>query len=611
MAEQIRSKNTKDFWKDVKKMKGSQNSVPNKIDDTNGSQNIANLFASKFSQLYNSVSYDHSNMLELKSCVSDDIKHKCKSSQCSTKCTHHIKCITVDDVKRGIKQLKHDKKDGTMNLYTNHLINGTDRLFVMLSLLFTAILVHGFCPDSMLYGTMTPIPKVTGSTLSDNFRAITLCSTMSKLFDVIILNKCKNVMTTSDLQFGFKAHSSTTACTFAVQEVISYYNDHKTNVICTLLDASKAFDRIEYCTLFRKLIERNLCPVIIRLLLYMYLNQSLVVKWNGCYSSRFNVSNGVKQGGIISPILFCIYINDLLQSLETKGVGCYIGANYCGAFGYADDIILLCPSIQGTKEMLETCQDYATNHNILFNVNKSQVIVFPHKSNLCIDINVCMNDQPIPVVSKVKHLGHMLSNSVNDILDVTYIGSCFNRSVNMLLANFGSVSADILSMLFTHYCTNFYGITLCNTRSKYFNDFHILWRKAVKRILRLPFRTHNALLPSIFGTNDLDTIVFIRILKFYQSLLESPNPLLRDLGSRCQNQCMSNMGNNISVLCTKYELDINSVLDIPMIFNATVPDETKATADACAELINIRDGRSDSIITYDECKELLHYLCIS
>ena len=107
---------------------------------------------------------------------------------------------------------------------------------------------------------MTPLPKINGITQSDNFRAITLCSTLSKLFDIIILEKCKELMKTSNLQFGFKEDSSTTACTFAVQEIISYYNGHRTNVFCSLLDCSKGFDRIEYmyCTLFKKLIKRNI-----------------------------------------------------------------------------------------------------------------------------------------------------------------------------------------------------------------------------------------------------------------------------------------------------------------------------------------------------------------
>ena len=69
--------------------------------------------------------------------------------------------------------------------------------------------------------------------------------------------------------------------------------------------------------------------------------------------------NGVKQGGITSTLFFCVYINDLLNLLESKGIGCNIGPQYCGAFSYADDIILLCPSVKGTNEMLKLCQDYA------------------------------------------------------------------------------------------------------------------------------------------------------------------------------------------------------------------------------------------------------------
>ena len=85
----------------------------------------------------------------------------------------------------------------------------------------------------------------------------------------------------------------------------------------------------------------------------------------------------------------------------------------------------------------------------------------------------------------------------------------------MLLANFGLVSSDILKKLFTHYCTNFDGVALCNVRSKCFNNLHILWRKAVKRILRLHFRTHNLLLPCILGKPDFDIAILIRIVKFY------------------------------------------------------------------------------------------------
>ena len=84
----------------------------------------------------------------------------------------------------------------------------------MLSLLFTCMFKHGYCPNTMLAGVMIPVPKIKGTCKSDNFRAITLSSTLSKLFDLVILKRCEQEMATSDMQFGFKPNLSTTMCSF-------------------------------------------------------------------------------------------------------------------------------------------------------------------------------------------------------------------------------------------------------------------------------------------------------------------------------------------------------------------------------------------------------------
>ena len=83
------------------------------------------------------------------------------------------------------------------------------------------MLIHGHCPKAMLLGSMVPIPKINGTTNSDNFRAITMSSIFVKLFDLV----------------GFKRNSSTATCTFLVPETISYFNYNNSNVYCTLLDA--------------------------------------------------------------------------------------------------------------------------------------------------------------------------------------------------------------------------------------------------------------------------------------------------------------------------------------------------------------------------------------
>ena len=242
LAESISSEDNRNFWKEIKRIKGTRSRMASKIDDVTGDEAITKVFSDKFKELYNCTSYNRFEMSKLHERTCDEIMYKCLNSTCGC----HYSNVTVTDVKEGLIKLKSGKKDGIYNLFTDHLIHGPHRLLVLLSLLYSSILSHGHCPSDMLFGVMCPIPKVKGTNKSDNFRAITLCSVFVKLFDSIILDKCVKLLSTSDLQYGFKSNSSTGSCTFVVQEIVSFYNEHGSNVYCTLLDASKAFDRINF-----------------------------------------------------------------------------------------------------------------------------------------------------------------------------------------------------------------------------------------------------------------------------------------------------------------------------------------------------------------------------
>ena len=91
--------------------------------------------------------------------------------------------------------------------------------------------------------------------------------------------------------------------------------------------------------------------------------QETSANWQTIKSDSFRQLNGVKQGAILSPLLFCIYIDILLKNLETNGVGCHIGNYYYGVLGYADDIVLLSPTRKGLQEMLKTCEKYCHEYH--------------------------------------------------------------------------------------------------------------------------------------------------------------------------------------------------------------------------------------------------------
>ena len=181
-------------------------------------------------------------------------------------------------------------------------------------------------------------------------------------------------MGTEVLEFGFKKSSSTVICTSLMLETIDYYVENNTDCYLLLLNASKAFDGVEYVKLFTILRDRKLCPIVLKLLMNMYINQTIQVRWHNTLSNVCGISNGVKQGGCFSPTLFSLYINNLINILRKNNFGCRYGPHYMGVCGHADDISLLCPTVSGMKEMLKTCETFAKQHDILLNSSKSQLL---------------------------------------------------------------------------------------------------------------------------------------------------------------------------------------------------------------------------------------------
>ena len=159
-------------------------------------------------------------------------------------------------------------------------------------------------------------------------------------------------------------------------ETIQYYKANGSDVYMLSLDASKAFDRVKYSKLFKLLIERAICQLIIRYIVNIYVISSASVKWNKCESNSFYIGNGVKQGGIISAPLFAIYIDPLICKLNRTKEGCYIGGICANAFAYADDIVILSPSCSALRCLISICESFAKEYEIIFNPDKCTLLIF-------------------------------------------------------------------------------------------------------------------------------------------------------------------------------------------------------------------------------------------
>ena len=460
MAEAMTNNHTRDFWAEVNKLNCSQRGVPETVDGVNDPNGIADLFFDKFKHLYSSVAYDNDKMDDFKRSLDTDIEWDYQ------KLVSDGSIVNVNDILKLTQKLKSGKSDGNRGLSSDCIIHGTQRLFVLLAMFYNSVLTHGHVPVDILLGTMTPIPKCNGVThSSDKYRAITLSCVIGKILDLIILSRESSQSLNSDvLQFAFKEGHSTTLCTGVLQQCASYFLNGGSHVYALLLDVSKAFDRVEYVKLFTTLKDRGTNSIILRCLAYMYTNQVLRVSWNGHTSENFLACNGVKQGGVLSPILFGAYMDGLLSKLRESSNGCFVGPHFIGTLGYADDLCLLSPTIPGLEQMIDICTSYAEEYHILFNGAKSHLIRFCKKKqcSFCLKTitEIEIGGSTIKNEKSAIHLGHKVHMNLVDDSDSVY--KSFYKQYNIFRTRFTGVQSLVKSKLFLTYCSSLYGIQICN-----------------------------------------------------------------------------------------------------------------------------------------------------
>ena len=111
--------------------------------------------------------------------------------------------------------------------------------------------------------------------------------------------------------------------------------------------------------------------IYIRLFIYIYANQTANVRWNSEFSTAFPMTNGCRQGAVLSAIAYCFYCENLFTLLKQRRAGCWILGYYHGILGYSDDNWLLAPSLNALQDMLVTCEQYAASHNLKFRTDNS------------------------------------------------------------------------------------------------------------------------------------------------------------------------------------------------------------------------------------------------
>ena len=311
---------------------------------------------------------------------------------------------------------------------------------------------HSFVPNQFRFGTIIPIIKDRNGNVSDvsNYRGITISPMVSKVFELILRDKFSRYLSTSSYQYGFMNKSSTNHALFCLRETINYYVDHGSRVFCSFLDASKAFDRLVHSGLFSKLIDRGIPKCFLDILITWYDGLQCRVRWDGFLGTWFSVTAGVRQGGILSPSLYNIYVDDLVALLKASGVGCHISNIFAAALLYADDICILAPSLKGLQKLLDICSDFCVKWDICLNSKKTKNMYFGQTCSL--DYKIMLNGNPIDWINEWKYLGVVLKSGRRFGCSVTERVKSFYRSLNAILRVDGRSDDMVLLRLLEARC---------------------------------------------------------------------------------------------------------------------------------------------------------------
>lgn len=348
--------------------------------------------------------------------------------------------IQLDEIKLVLRHAKNGKAPGMDRIPYEFYKNAPNKFLTEIRLVLDEIFETGGIPESFKKSIIFPLFKKGDAGEVTNYRGLSFLDTIYKIFTGILLNRINNWMEENrilkECQAGFRKNYSTIDNIFNLSAIVQLKLAEKRKLYVFFVDFKSAFDTINREALFYKLFSQGMSSKLVNILKQLYKNTKSAV-WNGEEVSEFfEVCTGVKQGCLLSPTLFSIYINDLCDELP----GGIIFRNVLiKLLMYADDLVLIAEDAQSLQRMIDKLSVYCQRWNLMVNLQKSKIIVFRNGARRPSSERWFYNDVAIEVVNEYKYLGVIFNYnmSFNKHLDEKLIASknAMNSSWNSFMKN--------------------------------------------------------------------------------------------------------------------------------------------------------------------------------
>ena len=461
----------------------------------------------------------------------------------------------INIISLAINNIKTGKSPGFDGITIEFFHHAHPSVILFMKYLFDFILLAGVVPDDFGKGLTVPIPKDKkkfNNISKDDYRPITVNPIVSKIFECCLLGKMGDYLDTDVRQFGFKKGIGCNKAIYSVKSTTQSFTKADSTVNLGCLDLSKAFDKVNHHGLLLKLMERKTPTLIVKLLENWFSKSSSQVWSNNELSSRRDLRCGLRQGGVLSPFLFSVYVDDLLKKLAESKLGCFINNICMNSFMYADDIILLTISINDMQKLVDICSKCLHELDLPINMSKCSFIRVGARCK-CICVNIKCKDVDFAWVDQIRYLGVFIVNAKKFTCSYSNARKKFFGAFNAIYGRIGNLNTStlLISLLSTN-CTPIllYGTDVTEIDKNELKYMNFTYDRVFMKI----FGTFNRKIIAncqLYSVGlDFTHLIDLRRLNFLENIL---------------NDTLFNFGDpheELSVLMTKYDIEPGDSISI-------------------------------------------------
>lgn len=408
------------------------------------------------------------------------------------------RAFSLQEVKDQLNRSKPNKAPGVDRIPYEFFINAPDEYLEEMARTFTRLLNCKDSYESFQKSVIFPIHKKGDTNQPGNYRGISFMNcigkTMMGMVNERITNWVNRNHVLNEYQAGFRKGYSTIDNIYSLQCIVKLKMAENKKVFAFFVDFKAAFDRIPRNLLTYKLHQMGISTKVLNFIENVYQNTTAAV-WTGReLSNDFETGSGVKQGCLLSPLLFSLYLNDLHEYLEG---GLFIDNMNIRVLMYADDIVMLADDVNILQKMICNLEKYCLSWGMEVNLSKSEILIFRKGGRISRNEAWTFNGEVVRIAKEYKYLGITLTPKMSFAKHVAAKNDAAKVSLNATWKHFigrkeVSLRAKWKMFLAVSRSIQSYGAQVWG--NSWFEEIDKLQRYFTKRILRLPENTPNYVL---------------------------------------------------------------------------------------------------------------------